>query len=74
MEVKIGVQNVAREITFESSESADDIATAVADALASGGTLTLTDDKGRKVIVPTQALGYVQLGESEKGRVGFHTV
>jgi Protein of unknown function (DUF3107) len=74
VEVRIGVQNVAREITFETEMSDQDIADAVGVALAKGGTLTLKDAKGRQVIVPGSALGYVHIGESEKGRVGFGTV
>jgi Protein of unknown function (DUF3107) len=74
VEVKIGVQNVAREITFETTASAEDVAKAVAHALDKGDVLTLTDDRGRQVIVPASVLGYVQLGESEKRGVGFGTL
>jgi len=71
MEVKIGVQNVAREITIESSDSPADVAAAVSAALEKGTVLVLTDDHGRQVIVPAAVLGYVQIGESEKRGVGF---
>ena len=74
MEVKIGVQNVAREITFETDTSSQEVAKAVAEALDKGGVLTLTDDKGRQVIVPGNVLGYVFLGESERRGVGFGTL
>ena len=71
MEVKIGVQNVAREITLESSQTADEIAALVDAAVASGGTLRLTDTKGRTVVVPTTVLGYVEAGVETDRRVGF---
>ena len=71
MEVKIGVQNVAREITIESNDSPADVAAAVGVALEKGTVLVLTDDHGRQVIVPAAVLGYVQIGESEKRGVGF---
>jgi len=71
VEVKIGVQNVAREITVESNESPEAVTEAVEKAITSGGLLELTDSKGRRVLVPGTALGWVQIGESEKGRVGF---
>lgn len=74
MEVRIGVQNVARELMFESNQSVDDVNAAVDEALQNGGTLTLTDDKGRRYVVPVSALGYVHVGETEKSRVGFGTV
>ncbi|MDQ6716007.1 MAG: DUF3107 domain-containing protein [Actinomycetota bacterium] len=73
MEVRIGVQNVAREIAFESSQGADEVTKTVAAALKDGGYLSLSDDKGRSFIVPVSAIGYVNLGEAEKGRVGFGT-
>ncbi|HEX5525394.1 MAG TPA: DUF3107 domain-containing protein [Pedococcus sp.] len=71
MEVKIGVQRVAREITFETEASAQDVAKAVSQAIEKNGLLTLTDDKGRQIIVPGNVLGYVSLGESERRGVGF---
>lgn len=74
MEVRIGVQNVAREITFETDMSDSEVVAAVSAALTGGGVLTLKDGKGRQVVVPGSALGYVHIGESEKGRVGFGTV
>jgi hypothetical protein len=71
VEVKIGVRNVAREITLESAQSADEVAAAVDAALASGSALRLTDDKGRVVVVPTNVLGYVEIGAPEGRKVGF---
>ena len=38
MEVKIGVQNVAREITFETDASAQEVAKAVAQAIEGDST------------------------------------
>ena len=71
MEVRIGVQNVAREVVFESSDGAAEVVAAVNASLEKGSILSLTDDKGRQVLVPASVLGYVQIGESEKRGVGF---
>ena len=71
VEVRIGVQNVSREVVFESTESAADIAAAVSASLEKGTVLTLADDKGRQLLVPAGVLGYVQIGESDKRGVGF---
>jgi hypothetical protein len=71
VEVRIGVQNVSREVVFESTESAADIAAAVSKSLEKGTVLTLVDDKGRQLLVPAAVLGYVQIGESDKRGVGF---
>ena len=63
MEVKIGVQNAARELSIESVKNADDVQKALAAALESGGLFTLEDEKGRRVAVPVEKLAYVEIGE-----------
>jgi hypothetical protein len=74
VEVKIGVRNVAREITLESAQTAEEVTALVDDALKAGGTLKLADEKGRLVVVPTEVLGYVEIGAPEGRRVGFGTI
>ena len=71
MEVKIGVQNAARELTLESSQSAADVEKTIAKALEAGGVLSLEDEKGRKVFVPVDKLAYVEIGEPTVRKVGF---
>ena len=74
MEVKIGVQNASRELVLDSSESPADVEKAVSAALADdGGVLTLTDSKGRTVLVPVDKLAYVEIGSSTTGTVGFRS-
>jgi formaldehyde-activating enzyme involved in methanogenesis len=75
VEVKIGVQFAQRELVLESSQTAEQVAKAVADALkADLGVLTLEDEKGRKVLVPADKLAYVEIAETETRRVGFGTL
>jgi Protein of unknown function (DUF3107) len=71
VEVKIGVRNVAREITLESAQTADQVVAAVDEAITAGTTLKLTDEKGRLVVVPAGVLGYVEIGAPEGRKVGF---
>ncbi|MEU4495106.1 DUF3107 domain-containing protein [Streptomyces sp. NBC_00210] len=72
MEVKIGVQHAPREIVLESGQSAEEVERAVADALAGKAQLlSLTDDKGRKVLVPADRIAYIEIGEPATRRVGF---
>ena len=73
MEIKIGVQQTAREIVLESDQSPDEIDAAVRAALADGGLLSLVDDRGRRVIVPAERLAYVEISPSSARRVGFGT-
>jgi Protein of unknown function (DUF3107) len=71
MEIRIGIQNVGREIVLESGQTTDEVSKLVAAALADGSQLRLTDEKGRVVLVPGNVLGYVELGAEESRRVGF---
>ena len=74
MEVKIGVQNASRELVLESTESTDAVEKIVAKALSSDtGVLTLSDAKGRKVLVPIEKLAYVEIGSPTAGQVGFRS-
>jgi hypothetical protein len=74
VEVKIGVQNVNRELVVESTESTDAVEKAVAAALSGDDSvLVLTDSKGRKVLVPTDKLAYVEIGHATGGQVGYRS-
>jgi Protein of unknown function (DUF3107) len=73
VEVKIGVQHAPREVVLESVQKPDDVVAAVTEALASGSVLDLSDDKGRRVVVPGQKIAYVEIGAPVERRVGFTT-
>ena len=40
-------------------------------ALKDGTPLALADDKGRTVVVPGDKIAYVEVGATERGRIGF---
>ncbi|HEX6403958.1 MAG TPA: DUF3107 domain-containing protein [Pseudonocardiaceae bacterium] len=72
MEVKIGVADSPRELTVSTADSPDQIEALVTDALRSNqGLLTLVDDKGRRYMVPTSRVAYVEIGPADSRRVGF---
>lgn len=72
MEIRIGIANTARELSFESAQSADAVATSVSAALESGqAAVTFTDIKGNSYIVPTAGIAFVEVGTEESRRVGF---
>lgn len=72
MDIRIGIRDSSREISFESAQSASEVEAAVSAVLEGGvKVLKLTDNKGRRFIVPTDALGYVEIGAEEARRVGF---
>ena len=75
MEVRIGVRGAPRELVIDSNQSPDEIEAAVAAALkAETPTVTLTDEKGRRVVVVTEKLAYIEIAESEGRRVGFGAI
>ena len=74
MEVKIGVQFAARELVIDSSLSSEEVEAAVTEALSgTSGVLALADTKGRRVLVPSEKLAYIELGTPSAGQVGFRS-
>lgn len=74
MEIKIGIQEISRELTVETEATAAQVEKDLKQALASDGLLTLTDEKGRKVLVPADRIAYLDLGQEKSRPVGFGTV
>jgi hypothetical protein len=73
MEVKIGVQNAPRELTIDTDNDAEQVEKLVSDAITSGGVLSLTDARGRRVVVPAEKLAYVEITTSLSGTVGYRS-
>lgn len=73
MEVKIGVQHAPRELTLESAQTPAEVEQAVTEAMAKDSVLTLTDEKGRRVIVPIDKVAYVEIAETSNRPFGFTT-
>lgn len=72
MDIRIGMLNTARELSFETDTSAAEVEQAVAAALAGESQLLrLVDAKGAVVLIPAAALAYVELGAESPRRVGF---
>lgn len=71
MDIELGIQNVARTVTFSTEESAEAVNATISAAVAENKPIVLNDDKGRKIIVPAGALGYAIVGSETKHAVGF---
>lgn len=72
MEIRIGIANTGRELSFETDETAAAVKKSVASALDAGAThVTFADSKGNSYIIPTTGLAYIELGTEESRRVGF---
>jgi Protein of unknown function (DUF3107) len=74
VDVRIGVTHSPKEIEvlLADDTNPDAVREHVDSAIAAGGTLWLTDRRGRQVGVPVDKLAYVEVGSPETGRrIGF---
>jgi hypothetical protein len=72
VDVKIGVTDTGRELTVSSGATPDEIEALISEALKNpDGTLVLVDDKGRRVIVRSAKIAYVEIAPADGRRVGF---
>ncbi len=72
VDIRIGIANSPREISFESAQTSSEVEKVVADALEGNAPyLKLTDDKGKLYLVPIASLSYVEVGSEESRRIGF---
>ena len=74
MEVKIGITDVAREVTIDTQSSPDEVVDALRQAVEGSGLFELSDEKGRRVIIPASRVGYVAIGSTSTPAVGFGAV
>ncbi len=71
MEVKIGVQSITRELVVDTPSSPDEVERSLVTALSNSGMFVVRDDKGGKVLIPAEKVGYVELNGPEQRRIGF---
>ncbi len=72
MEVKIGITDSPRELVFNTAQTPSEVEELVTNALGKGSdVLALTDDKGRRFVVNSAKIAYVEIGVADARRVGF---
>lgn len=72
MEVKIGIAESPRELVVSSDQTPEEVEARVSDALKSDdGLLSLTDEKGRRFVVPAIRIAYIEIAPADTRRVGF---
>jgi hypothetical protein len=74
VEVRIGVQQAARELVIESPDTPEAVTKKVAEAVKADGLLEIVDEKGHRVVVPAAKLAYVEIAAAEVRKVGFGTI
>ena len=71
MEVKIGIQSITRELVVDTPSSPDEVERSLMTALSNGGMFVIRDDKGGKILIPAEKIGYVELNGAEQRKIGF---
>jgi hypothetical protein len=72
VEVKIGITDSPRELVFSSSQTPSEVEALVSAALGKdSNVLGVTDDKGRRFLVNSTKIAYVEIGAADSRRVGF---
>lgn len=74
MEIKIGINHIGREVALESDATPEEVTEQVSLAVANSTLLELVDNKGRRVLIPGDKIGYVDLGSPTARAVGFGAV
>ena len=70
-DVKIGISDSTHELNIECENSQSEVIAKVTEAIKSSSVLSLSDSKGREILVPFNKISYVEVGESADRRVGF---
>jgi len=71
VEIKIGVLHTPREIVLDVDVDSAALVEQLTAAQESGQPFIVTDVKGRQVLIPTDKIAYIELGEPSARRVGF---
>lgn len=72
MDIRIGITNSPRELSFETNQPSAEIEKIVATALESDAKyIRFVDDKERVYIVAADTFAYIELGAESSRRVGF---
>ncbi|NBO46518.1 MAG: DUF3107 domain-containing protein [Actinobacteria bacterium] len=73
VEVRVWVQGAAKEITITVDSPAETVLQQVRDALSSGSLVSLTDNRGRTVLLAGDRVAAIEVGAQTERRVGFAT-
>ncbi|MCC6270654.1 MAG: DUF3107 domain-containing protein [Microbacteriaceae bacterium] len=72
MDIRIGIINSPRELSFETDKSAAEIEKIVVAALEGDAKfMRLVDDKDRVYLIALDTFAYIELGSDSSRRIGF---
>ena len=72
MEVKVGISDSPRELVISSTQTPSEVEELVSAALGGdSNVLSLSDEKGRRFVINTARIAYVEIGVADSRRGGF---
>ena len=71
MEIRIGLQQTARELEIETKLTAEQLRGTLEEAFEDGKLLQLSDSKDREYFIPVSKITYVEFGDAAARKVGF---
>lgn len=72
MEIRIGIRDNQREVSFESNLSAADANKLINDAFSQKlDLLKFEDEKGKTILIPLTTIAFIEIGAEQNRRVGF---
>lgn len=71
MDIKFGFADTARELVISVDGEQEELAQKIDAALGENSVLELQDEKGRKYIIRTERVIYVEIGATKPHAVGF---
>lgn len=74
MEVRIGISDVAREVTLRTETKADELIEKLGRAVSDDSLFEIMDEQGRRVVVPAAKIAYLDIGSPDVRAVGFGAV
>jgi uncharacterized protein DUF3107 len=77
VEVKIGIQSIPRELVVDTDATAEEVERDLAAALATPdgrAILSLTTQKGGRVLVPADKIAFIEFSNDQARRVGFGNI
>ena len=77
MEIKIGIQSIPRELVLETDASAEEVERDLGAALrepGGPGLLTLSTQKGGRILIPADKIAFMEFGVEQARRVGFGNI
>lgn len=72
MDITLGIKH-GRDLQFTTADSTKDVEAQLAAAMADGSVFSVTDAKGRRILVPGDRILFAELGAQRGGAVGFRS-